>query len=177
VSTATAQETKAPSAGVLPLIAIANLIVCLAFVAFSLPFYWKQIHILRTWPAVDAQVIRAEVVPARTEVSSDGQKYYDSDVQFLFTVDGTPHVAEIFSHRSPKVEKVRYETDKFSVGSHHALRYNPTNLTDVRVGAGYNRRFFFAPLLITGFGVIFGVFAAIFTAMARGGIKHQAPAA
>jgi hypothetical protein len=173
VSIATAQETKAPSAGVLPLIAIANLIVCLAFFAFSLPFYWKQIHILHSWPAVDSQVIRAEVVPARTEVSSDGQKYYDSDVQFLFTVNGTPHVAEIFSHRSPKIEKVRYETDKFPVGSHRGLRYNPANLTDVRVGAGYNRRFFFAPLLITGFGLIFGIFAAMFTAMGRGSKKQQ----
>jgi hypothetical protein len=174
VSIATAEETKVPSAGVLPLIAIANLIVCLAFFAFSLPFYWKQIHILHSWPAVDSQVIRAEVVPARTEVSSDGQKYYDSDVQFLFTVNGTPHVAEIFSHRSPKIEKVRYETDKFPVGSHRGLRYNPANLTDVRVGAGYNRRFFFAPLLITGFGLIFGIFAAVFTAMARGSKKQQA---
>ncbi len=173
MSTATAQEPKAPSAGVLPLIAIANLIVCLAFFAFSLPFYWKQIHILHSWPAVDSQVIRAEVVPARTEVASDGQKYYDSDVQFLFTVNGTPHVAEIFSHRSPKIEKVRYETDKFPVGSHRGLRYNPANLTDVRVGAGYNRRFFFAPLLITGFGLIFGIFAAVFTAMGRGSKKQQ----
>lgn len=173
MSTATAQESKAPSAGVLPLIAIANLIVCLAFVAFSLPFFWKQLHILHSWPAVDSQVIRAEVVPARSEVASDGQKYYDSDVQFLFTVNGTPHVAEIFSHRSPKIEKVRYETDKFPVGSHRGLRYNPANLTDVRVGAGYNRRFFFAPLLITGFGLIFGIFAAVFAAMTRGSKKQQ----
>ncbi len=173
MSTATAQESKAPSAGVLPLIAIANLIVCLAFVAFSLPFFWKQLHILHSWPAVDSQVIRAEVVPARSEVASDGQKYYDSDVQFLFTVNGTPHVAEIFSHRSPKIEKVRYETDKFPVGSHRGLRYNPANLTDVRVGAGYNRRFFFAPLLITGFGLIFGIFAAVFAAMTHGSKKQQ----
>lgn len=173
MSTTTAQEPKAPSAGVLPLIAIANLIVCLAFFAFSVPFYYKQLHILHTWPEVDAQVIRAEVVPARADVESDGQKYYDSDVQFLFTVEGTPHVAEIFSHRSPKVEKVRYETDKFPVGTHRPLRYNPASLTDVRVGAGYNRRFFFAPLLITGFGLIFGAFAAIFAAMASGSKKSQ----
>ena len=173
MSTITAQETKAPSAGVLPLIAVANLIVCLAFFAFSIPFYWKQLHILHSWPAVEAQVIRAEVVPARTEVASDGQKYYDSDVQFLFTVDGKPHVAEIFSHRSPKIEQVRYETNKFPVGSHCVIRYDPTNRTDVRVNAGYNRRFFFAPLLITGFGVIFGIFAGIFLAMAKSGRKAQ----
>jgi hypothetical protein len=173
VSTATAQEPKAPSAGVLPLIAVANLIVCVAFILFSVPFYWKQVNILRSWPVVDAQVIRAEVVPARSEVQSDGQKYYDSDVQFLFTVDGTPHVAEIFSHRSPKIEMVRYETNKFTVGSHRSIRYNPANLTDIRVNAGFNRRFFFAPLLITGFGLIFAMFAAIFFAMARSSRRQQ----
>lgn len=173
MSTATAQETKAPSAGILPLIAIANLVVCLAFLAFSIPFYWKQIHILQSWPAVDAQVIRAKVVPVRSEVSADGQRYFESDVQLLFTVQGKPHIAEIFSHRSPNIEKVRYETNKFLVGSHHTLRYNPANLTDVRVGAGYNRRFFFAPLLICGFGLIFAIFAGVFLAMARSGNKPQ----
>jgi hypothetical protein len=174
VSTATAQETKASSAGILPMIAIANLIVCLAFVAFSIPFYWKQIHILQSWPAVDAQVIRAKVVPVRSEVSADGQKYFESDIQFLFTVSGKPRVAEIFSHRSPNIDKVRYETNKFPVGSHRSIRYNPANLTDVRMNAGYNRRFFFAPLLITGFGLIFAIFAGVFWAMARSGNKTQA---
>jgi Protein of unknown function (DUF3592) len=167
VSVATEQPTKPSSAGVLPLIAVANLVVCLAFVLFSIPFYWKAIYILHSWPTADAQVIRAEVVPVRSEVAADGQRYYDSDVQFLFTVDGKPHVAEILSHRSPKIEQVRYETNKFPVGSHRAIRYNPTNLTDVRVNAGYNRRFFFAPMLITGFGSIFAIFAGIFWAMTR----------
>lgn len=173
MSTTTAQEPKAPSAGVLPLIAVANLIVCAAFLLFSVPFYYKQWHILHSWPAVDAQVVRAEVVPARSEVAADGQKYYDSDVQFLFTVNGMPHVAEIFSHRSPKIEKVRYETNKFPVGSHRRVRYNPDNLTDIRVNAGYNRRFFFAPLLVTGFAVIFAIFAGVFFAMARNSRKEQ----
>jgi hypothetical protein len=171
VSTATAQETKAPSSGILPLIAVANLVVCLAFLLFSVPFYWKQIHILYSWPEVDAQVVHARIVPARSEVSADGQRYYDSDVQFQFNVAGKTHVAEVFSHRSPNIEKVRYETNKFPVGSHRMIRYNPENITDIRVNAGYNRRFFFAPLLITGFGMIFAIFAGIFWAMAHSGKK------
>lgn len=173
MSTATVQETKTPSSGVLPIIAIANLVVCLAFVLFSMPFYYKQIRILHSWPEADAQVIRAEVVPARTEVAESGQKYFDSDIQFLFTVDNVPHVAELFSHRSPKIDKVRYETNKFPVGSHRRIRYNPADFTDVRVQAGYNRRFFFAPLLITSFGVIFGIFAAVFFAMSRSSKRQQ----
>lgn len=175
MSTATDQETKAPSAGILPLIAVANLVVCAAFILFSVPFYWKQVHILYSWPAADAQVIRAKVVPVRAEVSADGQRFYDSDVQLLFTVSGKPHIAEVFSHRSPSIEKVRYETNKFPVGSHQKIRYNPANLTDVRVNAGYNRRFFFAPLLITGFGLIFAIFAGVFYAMARSGRKTPVP--
>ncbi|HEY3926896.1 MAG TPA: DUF3592 domain-containing protein [Candidatus Koribacter sp.] len=173
MSASTAQTTKAPSAGVLPVIAVANLIVAIMFVLFSTPFYYKQIHILHSWPAADAQVVRAEVVPAHIEVPADGQKYFDSDVQFLFTVDGVPHFAEVFSHRSPNIEKVRYETNKFTVGSHQSVRYNPANPTDIRANAGYNRRFFFAPLLITSFGFIFFVFAAIFYWMAVRSRKAQ----
>ena len=160
--------------GVLPVIAIANLIVCAGFLLFSIPFYWKQIHILNSWPSADAQVIRSKVVAVGSAVSEDGQRVYDSDVGFLFTVNGKPHVAEVFSHRSPNIEKVKYETNKFPMGSHHPIRYNPAKFTDVRVNAGYNRRFFFAPLLITGFGLIFGIFAAIFYAMSRSGSKSQA---
>ncbi len=166
MSTVTVQEPKAPSLGVLPVIAIANLIVCVGFLLFSLPFYWKQIHILYSWPEVDAQVIRAQVVPVHSDTPSD-QWYFDSDLQFLYTVSGKPHVAEVLSHRSPSAAKVRYETNKFPVGSHHKIRYNPGNFADVRVNTGFNRRFFFAPMLITGFGLIFGGFAAVFWAMAR----------
>jgi hypothetical protein len=155
----------------LPLIAVANLIVCLAFLVFSTPFYWKQIHILYSWPEVQAQVTRARIVPVRSEVSADGQRFYDSEVQFQFNAAGKVHVAEVFSHRSPNIEKVRYETNKFPVGSQRMIRYNPANISDIRVNAGYNRRFFFAPLLITGFGMIFAIFAGIFWSMARSGKK------
>ena len=119
-------------------------------------------------------MVRAKVVPVRAEVSEDGQKVTTPTCSFLFTVNGKPHIAEMFSHRSPNIDKVRYETNKFTVGSHRSILYNPTSLTDVRVNAGYNRRFFFAPLLITGFGLIFGAFAGIFYAMTRSGRKTQA---
>ena len=173
MSTTTAQTTKAPSAGVLPVIAVANLIVAIMFLLFSTPFYYKQLHILHSWPTADAQVVRAEVVPAHLDVPADGQKYYDSDLQFLFAVNGVPHFAEVFSHRSPIIEKVRYETNKFPVGSHLRIRYNPENFSDVRVNAGYNRRFFFAPLLITAFAFIFFIFAAVFYWMAMRSRKAQ----
>ena len=176
MSTATETPAKVPSAGMLPLIAAANLVVCILFVLFSVPFYYKQIYILYRWPAADARVIRSQVVPAHTAVAADGQRYYDSDLQFLFSVNGKPHIAELFSHRSPNIEKVRYETNKFPLGSHRKIRYNPDNLTDVRVNAGFNRRFFFAPLLITGFGGIFLVFAAVFYWMARRSRQAQVAA-
>ncbi|ABF41302.1 hypothetical protein Acid345_2301 [Candidatus Koribacter versatilis Ellin345] len=174
MSTTPAQSNNAPSTGVLPVIAIANLIVCIGFVLFSLPFYWKQIHILYSWPEVEAQVVRSQVVPAKADVPDSGLRYYDSDVQLLFTVNGQPHFAEVVSHRSPMVAKVRYETNKFPVGSHHKIRYNPSNLSDVRVNAGFNRRFFFAPLLISGFGAIFAIFALIFWGMARSSRRRVA---
>jgi Protein of unknown function (DUF3592) len=174
VSTVTVQESKAPSSGVLPVIAIANLIVCVGFLLFSVPFYWKQLHILYSWPEAEAQVIRSQVIPARTQLPENGQHYFDSEVQLLFTVEGKPHIAEVISHRSPSAAKVRYETNKFPVGTRHKIRYNPINLTDVRVNAGFNRRFFFAPMLITGFGAIFAVFAGVFWAMARSSRRRLA---
>jgi len=48
--------------GTLRVIAAANFIFCGLFVLFSLPYFWRQVQVLRNWPEVDAQVLRSEVV-------------------------------------------------------------------------------------------------------------------
>ncbi len=174
MSTAIATEEKTPAQAeangapgkLLWVIGVSLLVICCAFVAISLPFYWRQLDILRTWPEANAQILRAEVVPIRS-VAPDGAPLYESHIQFLFTVNGEPHFAEDRSHRSPDIRRVRYETNKFVVGNHRKILYNPERYTDIRVNAGFNRRFFFIPLLITGFGALFGIASAIVFAIAR----------
>ncbi len=161
VSAVIEAEPKASTRSLAAFIGVANLVIFGAFLLISLPFYWTQIRILESWPEADAQVIRAEVALVKTEVAPDGSRLYESRVQFLFTVNGKPEIAEDRSHRSPELKRVRYETNKFQVGSHRRILYNPKKYTDIRVNAGLNRRFFFVPLLISGFGAVFGVIGAI----------------
>lgn len=150
-------EPKASTRSAVGLVGFANLAICAVFLLISLPFYWNQIKILETWPKADAQVLRAEVALVKSETAPYGSRLHESHVQFLFTVDGKPQIAEERSHRSPDIRRVQYETNKFKVGSHRTILYNPQNPSDIRVNAGLNRRFFFVPLLITGFAAIFGV--------------------
>lgn len=166
MSVAIEAEPKASTRSVVRLVGIANLVICAVFLLISLPFYWTQIKILETWPKADAQVLSAEVALVR-ETSSYGSRLHESHVRFLFTVDGRAQIAEERSHRSPDIRRVRYETNKFQVGSHRTIRYNPRNHADIRVNAGLNRRFFFAPLLITGFAAIFGAIGGACMLLAR----------
>ena len=50
------------TSGTLQLIAVACLIIGVLFALFSMPLFWGQIRVLRSWPVRQAQVIRSEIV-------------------------------------------------------------------------------------------------------------------
>ena len=144
--------------GILQAIGVANLII------FSLPFYWRQIDVLRTWPATDAQVLHSDVVVERI---SQHEQFYSARLGLLYTVDGKPITTEVTSFQDNNYKKTRARADEYVVGSHHEIRYDPHNPEQARIGAGWNARFFALPLLVSGVGVVFGIIAIALTIGAR----------
>jgi hypothetical protein len=140
--------------GTLQAVAIASLIVCVVFLVFSLPFFWNQLQVLRTWPSVDAQVLRSDVVIDRI---SQHEQMYSARLGLLYTLDGKPITTEVTSFQDQNYNKTRARADEFPVGSHHMIRYNPRDPMQARIGAGWNLHFFALPLIVAGAGVIFGV--------------------
>ena len=72
--------------GTLRVIAAANFIFAALFLIFSLPFFWHQVQVLRTWPETDAQVLQSEVVAGPP---SGHDNLYRAKLQVLYTVGGT----------------------------------------------------------------------------------------
>ena len=140
--------------GVLRVIAAANFIFAILFLIFSLPFFWRQVRVLRNWPETDAQVLRSEVVSA---TPAGHENVYRAKLQVLYTVDGQPVTSELTSFESTNYEATREQTDQFPVGSHRAIRYDPANPAQARIGAGWNRTYFALPLIIAGDGSFFRV--------------------
>src|SRR5271169_5915093 len=110
--------------GTLRLIAAANFIFAGLFVVFSLPFFWRQVQVVRDWPEADAQVLRSEVV---TDPSQGHEMVYRAKLQVLYTVGGSPVTSDLTSFESTNYEATLQQTQQFPVGSHHAVRYDPGN--------------------------------------------------
>ena len=150
--------------GVLQFLGVACLIVAGLFFIVSIPFFWGQIRVVRSWPVRQAQVIRNQVV---AEPAAKHQQLYAAKLQIVYVVDGQPVIAELTSFESRNYEDVARRAAKFPVGSRHAIRYDPQNPTDARIGASWNRRFFAVPLITLACGLVFAAIAAGFFLAAR----------
>ncbi len=146
------------------LIGIANLIICVILMIFSIPFFLHQIDVLRSWPTVQAQVLRSDVVVDRI---SQHEQFYSARIGLLYTVDGKPITTEVTSFQDKNYKKTRARADEFPVGSFHQIRYLPNDPLQARVGAGWNVHFFALPLIVFGVGVAFGLIAATLFVVAR----------
>lgn len=142
--------------GGLQFFGVACLVLCLLFIIFSLPFFWTQIRVLRTWPTTQAQVLRSEVV---TQPAPAHEQLYAAQLQLLYTVEGKPITVELTSFQSKNYEETQRRAAEFTVGSRHPLRYDPRDPNQARIGAGWNARFFAAPLLLLAMGAAFAMIA------------------
>jgi Protein of unknown function (DUF3592) len=150
--------------GTLRMIASANFIFAILFLLFSLPFFWRQIQVLRQWPETDAQVLRSEVVAAP---ASGHESVYRAELHVLYTVGGQPVTSELTSFESTNYDATLQRTQQFPVGSHRVVRYDPANPDHARIGAGWNRTFFALPLIVLTMAVFFALIGAVFLAIAK----------
>jgi hypothetical protein len=143
--------------GTLQAIGVANLIICVIMLAFSLPFFLHQISVLHHWPSADAQVIGSDVVVERI---SKNEQLYSARLLLVYTVDGKAITTNLTSFQDQNYAKTRARADEYVVGSHHQIRYDPRDPQQARIGAGWNARFFALPLIVSGVGAVFGLIAA-----------------
>ena len=150
--------------GTLRVIAAANFIFCGLFLVFGLPFFWRQLQVLRNWPETDAQVLRSEVV---SQPSSGHENVYRAKLLVLYSVAGQPVTSELASFESANYEATQKRTEEFPVGSHHLVRYDPSNPSQARIGAGWNRTYFALPLIVLTIAALFAFIGAVFLAIAK----------
>lgn len=141
----------------------AFLIFCAVTAAMAVPFFWRQYAVLKHWPEVAAQVVRGNVA----QVNYGGTTYYALDLQLVFTHDGRTTFGSASPRQSRQYEKVRRTVDEYPVGSYHTVRFNPERPAEIRLHAGWNRRFFVIPILLGCAAALFGAISAILAAVAH----------
>lgn len=114
----------------------------------------KQLTILREWPTVHAEVLQSEVTSHRD--SDDNSTTYGVRVEFRFALNGKEYKASADrGYTSSSLSSMRGMADRFSPGSHHPIRYNPVQPTDIHFNAGYSLEFFGVPVFVSVFGFVF----------------------
>lgn len=134
------------------------------FLILSAPLFLGQMRVLRDWPTTEAQVVRSGVV---VQPSSKHDQLYAAQLQISYQVNGRTIVADLTSYQSSNYQQTEQRAAEYPVGSRQAIRYDPANPSQARVGAGWNRRFFAVPLITLGIGLAFTVLAAAFFVTAR----------
>lgn len=145
--------------GILQFLGVACLVFGGLFAILSLPFFWGQIQVLRSWPVRQAQVISSKVV---VQPAAKHDQLYAATIQVVYVADGQPVTAELTSFQSSNYEETVRRAAEFPVGSRQAIRYDPHHVAQARIGAGWNRRFFAVPLITLGCGLVFAAIAAGF---------------
>jgi uncharacterized protein DUF3592 len=153
--------------GVLQFLGVACFIVAGLFFVLSIPLFWGQIRVVRSWPVRQAQVISSKVV---VQPAGKHEQLYAARIQIVYVANGQPVTAELTSFESSNYEETVRRGAEFPVGSRHAIRYDPHNPAQARIGAGWSRRFFAVPLITLGCGLAFAGLAAGFFIAAKFGI-------
>ncbi len=158
----------AATRAMLRFIAVAFFIFFVGFLGLSLPMFWAQYKILRDWPAVQAEVVRSNVVV----VESPSRPLHDIEVEFAYAVNGTPYSGVIHSnHLSTSRARKEKQAERFPVGSRQAIRYNPQDPRDIRAQVGYNVHFFAVPIFVLAVGAIFLVVGLLIWLVSSRGVR------
>jgi hypothetical protein len=125
----------------------------------------RQYTIMTRWPTVEAEVVKSEVTHHQSQSSNEARTsdMYTTEVVFRYTLNGEEYVTpSTTGYSSSSYPEMKRKADAFPPGSHHVLRYNPSDPNDVRFNAGYNLGFFFLPLIMVTMGVVFTGIGVLF---------------
>jgi hypothetical protein len=125
----------------------------------------RQYTILKTWPTVEAEVTKSEVVSYR---DSEGTTMYRAAIDFRYSVNGKDYtVPSSSNYSSSSYNSVKKDVDTYAPGTRHPIRYNPTDPHDMRFDVGYNFGFFFLPVLFGGIGIVFAGMGGLLLYLSR----------
>jgi len=88
--------------------------------------------IFTSWPRVDAEVTKNEIIgPVQLPRGGATKSVYYTRIQFQFVADGTQFTASV-RDQSDNWSGAKMTANTYSPGTHHTIRYNPANPNDIR---------------------------------------------
>ena len=121
---------------------------------------YRPYRIMKTWPAVDAEVVHTEMVSRTTRSlgSHLGRgTIYGATFVFRYAVNGQPYVsqADIGYRTSSQTEMAKWVRE-FAEGTHHTIRYDPADPLRISLAAGFDAAAFAPALAFLRWALILG---------------------
>ena len=135
----------------------------------------KQYAILKTWPAVDAQVTKSRVTRFQSH-SRHPMPMYKAEIEFRYAVNGKEYLASSSTLGSSNERESERKIEDYAPGTMHAIRYNPGNPNDIRFDVGYTFAFFFGTIIYGGMGLLFAAVGMAAVVMGLWPAPRAAPA-
>jgi hypothetical protein len=144
--------------GLYRLVGMIFLVVGLVLLSIAAWTGQSRYTILKSWPEVEAEVVKSEVVRSR---DSEGNVMFKAAIDFRYTVAGKEYTVPASSSYSSSSHSVmQRKVAAYAPGSRHLIRYNPADPVDMHFDVGYNFSFFLLPLILGGMGVVFSALGA-----------------
>lgn len=145
---------------------VACLLFALAAILMSLPFAARQYAVLKHWPETKAQVLSSNVVQR-------GAGSYLVHLELMLQVGGRPQVVTTeMPQPGADAAKARETADQFRHGAWIVVRYNPADISEIRIDTDHPARFFRLPILLGAMALLFGAIAVVFFWFARRASTH-----
>ena len=122
-----------------------------------------QITTIKTWPTVDAEVIKSQVIATRgTTRSGFPVTRYEAEIVFRYTVGGKEYTSRSTNgYQTARYSDMKRIVDTYAPGTHHLIRYNPDYPGIVLFNVVYNFGFFILPITFGAGGLLFTVIGVI----------------
>ena len=128
-------------------------LLALTFFAAGIGIFVQHVIVLRTWPMVEAEIVRSEIVGFRGDKQ---RRMYRGEVDLAYSVDGrqyqTPYTFNTVTSSERSIGREMETT--YARGTRHDIFYDPANPHSIRWDVGLNLSFFLLPLVFTGVGLI-----------------------
>lgn len=122
-----------------------------------------QSTVIKTWPTVDAEVIKSQVI-ATSGTTRNGFPItrYEAEIVFRYTVGGKEYTSRSTAgYMTARYSIMKRIVDTYAPGTHHPIRYHPEYPGTVLFNVGYNFAFFVLPLTFGVGGLLFTVIGVI----------------
>ncbi len=137
------------------------IVLALFFVGLATWIGYRPYRIVRTWPAVDADVVESKVYTAISRgVRNQGRPItvYGAWAQLRYTANGREYLSQIdIGYRTSVAGEMDGWTRRLAPGTRHRIRYSPEDPNRINLTVGYDAVSFAPSVALSRWALVLGV--------------------